>query len=229
MFITTLPIFRFVIILRKKTHWKSGIFYCIIIFFYKNKCFQSKSICADCISKYNFLRLHFTKILIVFTIICAINEILFFFKVYRTKKKEIAYSMSVTPSCMITLQNSNVRRIFDTAQAVTGINKCYLNLQTILVTLSKCIRLCPKVLRSCPKVQRYFQQRTLCTFKINCVAKCSCNVFHWKQAMSFYVKKIGIIQVVQNKEDFERSNAPINEGVIPEASYHFQKKKKSKN
>lgn len=43
--------------------------------------------------------------------------------------------------------------------------------------------------------------------------------------MRFYVKKIGIIQVVQNKEDFERSNAPINEGVIPEASYHFQKKK----
>ena len=179
MFITTLPIFRFVIIFgKKKNTLKIGHFLLHYYLFYKNKCFQSKSICADCISKYNFLRLHFTKILIVFTIICAINEILYFFKVYRTKKKDIAYSMSVTPSCMITLQNSNATRIFDTAQAVTGINKCYLNLQTILVTLSKCIRLCPKVLRSCPKVQRYFQQRTLCTFKINCVAKCSCNVFH---------------------------------------------------
>ena len=43
--------------------------------------------------------------------------------------------------------------------------------------------------------------------------------------MRFYVEKIGIIQVVLNKEDFDRSNVPIKEGVIPEASYHFQKKK----
>ena len=46
-----------------------------------------------------------------------------------------------------------------------------------------------------------------------------------KKAMRFYVKKIGIIQVVLNKEDFDRSNVPIKEGVIPEASYHLQKKK----
>ena len=78
-----------------------------------------------------------------------------------------------------------------------------------------------KVVSESPEI---FSATDSCTFKINCVAKCFCNVFPWKQAMRFYVKKIGIIQVVLNKEDFDRSNAPINEGVIPEASYHFQKK-----
>ena len=49
-----------------------------------------------------------------------------------------------------------------------------------------------------------------------------------KTSDAFSCEKNCIIQVVQNKDAFDRSNIPINEGVKPEASYHLKKNRRTK-